>query len=75
MTDEEFRTQVDREAAERARDKRGWPDLKAVRRVRVDDEGPTPYQARVDRERREAARETNGFAISPQHVASGGHDD
>ena len=30
------------------------PDLSKARRVRVDDEGPTSYQAKVDRKRREA---------------------
>jgi hypothetical protein len=36
-----------------------FPDLSRVRRVRIDDEGPTPYQARVDRERREMAQAAN----------------
>jgi hypothetical protein len=59
MTDEAaYRDELDREAVARARKR--FPDLARVRRVRVDDEGPTPYQARVDREHREFITKDGG---------------
>jgi hypothetical protein len=54
MTDDEYGTTIDAETVAHAR-RRPFPDPVRVRRVRVDDEGPTPYQARVDREIAEAA--------------------
>ena len=52
MTDDKHTNKIDAEAA---RIRRPFPDLSKVRRVRVDDEGPTSYQARVDREMAQAA--------------------
>jgi hypothetical protein len=50
MTDEdEFRSTIDREQVTQAR-RKPFPDLAKVRRVRVDDESPTPYQARERRD-------------------------
>jgi hypothetical protein len=63
MTDDEYAAEIDAEAVARARSKRRFPTMSKVRRVRVDDEGPTSYQARVDREIAEAAnhsREAEG---------------
>jgi hypothetical protein len=59
MTDDEYSTTIDREQVSRARRSTSPIDFTKVRRVRVDDEGPTSYQARVDRERREMAQAAN----------------
>jgi hypothetical protein len=68
MVDEEtYRRDLDREAVAHARKR--FPDLTRVRRVRVDDEGPTPHQARVDREHREMAQ-----AVHADHERERDHE-
>lgn len=56
MTDEQsYAAQLDAEAVAHARSK-PWPAPGTVRRVRVDNEGPTSHQARVSREMAQAVQ-------------------
>jgi hypothetical protein len=43
MTDDEYRNQIDAESVAQARSK-PWPDRSRVRRVRVEEPGPTGFQ-------------------------------